>query len=134
MTDQVEARFLDLDALAPAIDVSITLNGEKHVMAEMSVADFVWAQKMAGEQEKLKEEDLTDEDYSRILGSMVDVLDRQFPTCPREEIAELPIVKLTALIQFTGQLGAEGATAAIEEAADEGKVVLVETEENPTDQ
>lgn len=134
MTDQVETRFLDLDALAPEVAVSITLNGQKHAMAEMTVADFVWAQKMAGEQEKLDADDLEDEDYARIMSSMIDVLDRQFPSCPREEIAELPITKLTALIKFTGQLGAEGATAAIEEAAEEGKVTLVGTVESQKDQ
>lgn len=134
MTEQVETRFLDLDALAPEVAVSITLNGEKHAMSEMTVADFVWAQKMAGEQANLDADNLKDEDYTRIMDGMIDVLDRQFPTCPREEIANLPIAKLTALIKFTGQLGAEGATAAIEEASDEGKVKMVETEEIPTAQ
>ena len=134
MTEQPETRFLDLDALASDVKVSITLNGNKHEMSEMTVADFGWAQKMAGEQEKLDADNLKDEDYTRIMDGMIDVLDRQFPSCPREEIASLSIAKLTALIKFTGQLGAEGATAAIEEAADEGKVTLVETEESPTGQ
>ena len=99
----------------------------------MSVADFVWAQKLSKEQAELDPEDLADEDYERIMSGMIDVLSRQFPTCPRDEIAALPIVKLSALIRFTGNLGAEGAEAAVAEAADEGKVVLEETEEK-TDQ
>lgn len=134
MTDQPEVKFLDLDSLASDIAVTILINGNKHEMAEMTVADFVWAQKVAGEQEKLDADNLKEEDYTRIMGRMIDMLDRQFPSCPREEIAALSITKLTALIKFTGQLGAEGATAAIEEAAEEGNVVLVETEEKPTDQ
>ena len=133
MTDQVETRFLDLDALAPEVAVSILINGNKHAMSEMSVADFVWAQKLSKEQAELDPEDLADEDYERIMSGMIDVLSRQFPTCPRDEIAALPIVKLSALIRFTGNLGAEGAEAAVAEAADEGKVVLEETEEK-TDQ
>ena len=133
MTEKVEARFLDLDALAPEVAVSIRINGNKHKMAEMSVADFVWAQKLTGEQAKLDPENMKETDYEGIMASMVDVLDRQFPSCPREEIASLPITKLTALIQFTGQLGAEGAEAAVAEAADEGKVTMVPTEEK-TDQ
>ena len=134
MTEKVETRFLDLDALAPEVAISIRINGNKHAMSEMSVADFVWAQKLAGEQSGLDPEKLADEDYERIMGDMIDVLSRQFPTCPREEIAALPITKLSALIRFTGQLGAEGAEAAVAEAAEEGKVVLEETEEKPTDQ
>lgn len=126
--DSQETRFLDLDALVPDIAVSIKIDGEKHEMAEMSVKDFVWAQKITGEQKKLDPETMTDEDHENVLKSMVDVLHRQFPTCDRTKIAALPISKLTALIKFTGQLGAEGATAAIAEAAEEGKVEMVETE------
>jgi len=136
MTDQVEARFLDLDALAPEVAVSIRINGNKHEMAEMSVADFVWAQKLAGEQSKIDIENIDNNDakaYDDMMQSMIDVLSRQFPSCPREEIAALPIVKLTALIRFTGQLGAEGAEAAVAEAAEEGKVTMEPTE-NPTAQ
>lgn len=127
-TETQEARFLDLDALAPEVDVSITLNGNNHKMAEMSVQDFVWAQKLAGEQEKFDQDNMKDGDYELIMGRMVDVLSRQFPTCKRDEIAALPIPKLTALIKFTGQLGAEGAASAIAGAAEEGKVEMVETE------
>lgn len=134
MTDQVEARFLDLDALAPEASVSILINGNKHEMSEMSVADFVWAQKLSGEQAKLDPENMKEGDFEGVMGSMIDVLVRQFPTCPREEIAALPIVKLTALVKFTGQLGAEGAGSAIAEAAEEGKVTVEPTEETPTDQ
>lgn len=128
MTDQKEiqdTRFLDLDALASEVAVSITLNGTKHDMAEMSVQDFVWAQKLAGENENFDPDNMKDEDYATIMGRMVDVLARQFPTCERSEIAELPIVKLTTLIKFVGDLGAEGAASAIAEAADEGKVEVV---------
>ena len=140
MTEQTqpEARFLDLDALAPEVAVSIRIKGEKYEMAEMSVADFVWAQKLAGEQSKLDPETIEEDDtdaYESVMGSMIDLLARQFPTCPREDIATLPITKLSALIRFTGNLGAEGAEAAVAEAAEEGKVTLIPTEEEkPTDQ
>jgi len=131
---QTEARFLDLDALAPEVAVSILINGNKHEMAEMSVADFVWAQKLSGEQSKLDPSDMDNEGYEKVMQSMIEVLSRQFPTCPRKEIEALPIVKLTALIKFTGQLGAEGAEAAIAEAAEEGKVILEPEEKTSTDQ
>ena len=138
MTERTEPEtlFLDLDALAPEVAVSIRINGNKHEMSEMSVADFVWAQRLSGEQAKLDLDNIEDDSkaYEEIMTSMIDLLARQFPTCPRKEIEELPIVKLTALVRFTGQLGAEGAEAAVVEAADEGKVVLEQTEENPTDQ
>ncbi len=127
-TESQEVRFLDLDALAPEVAVSITLDGENHKMAEMTVKDFVWAQKIAGETQAIKAEDMKDEDYEDVMERMIDVLDRQFPTCGREKIAGLSIAKLTALIKFTGQLGAEGAAAAIAEAEAEGKVEMVETE------
>lgn len=133
MSDQNESntRFLDLDALAPEVAVSITLNGNKHEMAEMSVQDFVWAQKLAGENETIDPKNMNDEDYAVIMERMIDVLFRQFPTCKREEIASLPIAKLTALIKFTGDLGAEGAVVAISEAQAEGKGEVT-TEETPT--
>lgn len=127
-----DPRFLDLDALAPEIGVSITLKGKNHKMAEMSVQDFVWAQKLAGENKELDPENMKDEDFEYVMTRMIDVLARQFPTCEREDIAGLPISKLTALIKFTGQLGAEGAVAAVVGAAEEGKVELVE--EKPTSQ
>lgn len=126
-TENQEVRFLDLDALAPEVAVSITIDGDNHKMVEMTVKDFIWAQKIAGESQAIKAEDMKDEDYERVMERMIDVLDRQFPTCGREKIASLSIAKLTALIKFTGQLGAEGATAAIAEAAEEGKVEMVET-------
>ena len=134
MTDQVETRFLDLDALAAEVAVSIRINGNKHAMSEMSVADFVWAQKLSGDQAKLDQDTMTDEDYSSVMSDMIDLLSRQFPTCPRDDIAALPMSKLATLIRFTGQLGAEGAEAAVAEAQEEGKVVLEETEETLTDQ
>ncbi len=128
--EQQEAKFLDLDALAPEVEVFITLNGNKHKMAEMTVQDFVWAQKLASDNDKIDTDDMKDEDYEIVMGRMVDVLARQFPSCERKEIADLPIAKLTALIKFTGDLGAEGAATAIAEAAEEGKVEMVETEKN----
>ena len=127
-----DARFLDLDALAPDVGVSIKLKGKSHKMAEMSVQDFVWAQKLAGENKKLDPDNMKEEDFEYVMTRMVDVLSRQFPTCERQQIADLPISKLTALIKFTGQLGAEGAVAAVAGAAEEGKVELLE--ETPTNQ
>ena len=129
MTKEQEVQFLDLDALTPDVSITIKINGEKHEMAEMTVADFVWAQKLSAEQAKIDPNNVSDDDYEALMESMVDVLDHQFPTCPREDIAALSIGKLTKLVKFAGQYGAEGAEAAVAGAADEGKVVLEETEE-----
>lgn len=128
MTDQTEARFLDLDALTPDVKVTIKINGAKHEMAEMSVENFVWAQRMSSEQGKVDPENMTDEDYKNSMSSMIDLLERQFPSCERKELEDMSINKLLALVRFTGKLGAEGAEAAIEEAQEEGKVTLVPTE------
>ena len=120
MSDQKapqEVKFLDLDALAPEVAVSITLNGEKHEMAEMTVKDFVWAQKIAAENQNVTPDDMKEEDYEKVMERMIYVLSRQFPTCKRDEIAGLSISILTALICFTGQLCAEGRDAVIYEGA-----------------
>lgn len=124
-----EVKFLDLDALTPDVAVSITLNNESHAMAEMTVKDFVWAQKLAGEQDKLDPDTMSEKDYERVMGRMVDVLSRQFPTAGHDAIANLPITKLSALMKFVGSLGAEGAAVAVAEAAESGNVELVETKE-----
>ncbi len=126
---QTEAQFLDLDALTPEAEITIQLNNKKHVMSEMTVQDFVWAQQMAGRTKEIEDED--DEAQAEMLSQMIDILARQFPTAGREAIANLPLRKLMALIKFTGQLGSEGAEVAVAEAAaDGGKVTVVEREES----
>lgn len=131
MTDQTPAeqsvRFLDLDALAEDVGVTIKINGNSHKMAAMTVADFVWAQSMAAKQAKMKENPTEDETINMFDG-MLDLMCRQFPTCPRADMESLSFSKLGKLVQFTGNLGTVGAEAAVVEAAEGGKVELVVTD------
>jgi len=133
MTDQTNetTKFLDLDALTDNVGVSINLNGSKHQMAEMSVSDFVWAQNMTQKQKEIDGEP-SEEQMAEVLDSMIDMLTRQFPTCPREDIAGLSFTKLTKLVKFAGDTGAAGAETAVAEAEEAGNLTTVVTDETVT--
>jgi len=67
-----------------------------------------------------------------MIDAMLDVLGRQFPTVKRGELEALGFDRLTALLQFTRQLGAEGSEGVIAKAAEEGKLDLVPSQEETT--
>jgi len=119
-----EVKFLDLDALAPKEVFKIKLNGKEHEMKQMTVEDFVWASKEAEERGNAS-------DPLTMVGTMIDVLQRQFPTIDKEEFKKLGFDKLAAILDFTRKVAEEGADSAIQEAAEEGKVTMTETEEAP---
>jgi hypothetical protein len=101
-------KLLNLDDLGETEVMTIRLNGVDHKLQEMTVADFIWAQKEIKRQESLKDE-------VAVFESLVDMLGRQFPTVPKEELQAMPMGKLRKLMDFVNsiaQQGAEGAVAA----------------------
>lgn len=116
----MEERFLDLDKIMPESVASLTLNGTKHTMKEMTVADFVWAQ------EATSKENLSAEEQTKLF---LEVLLRSWPTIKREELEELPPAKLNALLEFTNGVGEKGIEQYTAEAAAEGKL-KVEVEQS----
>lgn len=103
-------KFLNLDEFQTPEEVTIRHNGVDHHMKEMSVADFIWAQKNLKNADKGSEEDQ--------LGELVDVVHRQFPTFPKEEIMSLGLTKLRAITDFLTQIAVSGAQDTVKKAAE----------------
>jgi len=109
----MEERFLDLDKIVPESIASLVFNGKKHVMKEMSVADFIWAQSAAAK------ENLPVEEQTELF---LEVLMRSWPTIEKKELEELSPAKLRALLEFTNGVGEKGVEQYTAEAAAEGKL------------
>lgn len=113
-------RFLDLDELGGEEIVTIKLNGKEHTLNEMTVEDFVWAQKQIKALEKAEKEGADDE---TIIERHCKILARQFPTAKVEEFRKLKISQLTKLLDFVTTLATDGAPQAVSDMnkAEEGK-------------
>jgi len=104
-----KTRFLNLDELKAPEEVVVKLNGQEHQLKEMSVADFIWAQK------NLKKLEEVEDEGQQIL-TLIEVLHRMFPTIPKNELENLGLAKLNALADFAIQVGMQGAEETIKEA------------------
>ena len=118
-----DVKFLDLDALTPKEVIKIKFNGKEHEMKQMTVEDFIWATSEA----ELRSEDA--DNAEAMIGAMIDVLSRQFPSVEKEDFRSMSFDKLSALLDFTRKLASEGSEAAVAEAAAEGKVEMKPMEE-----
>lgn len=115
-----KVRFLNLDEVTPEAEVVVTIDGQDHKMVEMSVSDFLWAQKRLADLEDNKDEMSPVE----MLQVTVDVLCRQFPTVKREQFERLGLTRLNKLVQFTQETAAKGAEDAVAEQVKEGNVEM----------
>ena len=107
-------KYLDLDALV-ADEISIRLNGVDHKFKEMTVEDFVWAQKKSEEADKTKVE-------SDQVMWMIQIVQRSFPSVTTESLMQLPMAKLMALMEFVMSLASKKDEPATQDG-DSGKEV-----------
>jgi hypothetical protein len=99
-------KLLNLDEFGGSETLTIVLNGTEHKLQEMTVADFIWAQKEMKRQESMQDE-------VAVFESLVNVLARQFPSVPKEELHKLPMSKLRALMDFVNSIAQQGAEATV---------------------
>lgn len=108
MTKKV--KLLNLDTLAESKEeLVVVLNGKEHKLKEMSVSDFIWAQKNLKDVSQGSSEE-------EVVKSLVAMLLRQFPTMSESELMELSASTLNQLTEFVQSVGMKGAEAAVAEA------------------
>ena len=99
--------FLDLDAVAPEVELTVKLNGKKHKLKPLSVEDFIRNTK---DQIALSSVGDVESEVNLILKMLV----RAFPTLTEEELREVPLNKLWKLLEFARE---NNGSAKVEEEA-----------------
>jgi len=86
------AKLLNLDDFAGE-ERALVLGGVEYPMVEMSVKEFV---------EVTSNESLMDEDMplSEQVRLSIEMIQRRFPTCPKEKLDALNLSQLTAILDF----------------------------------
>lgn len=113
-------KLLNLDEFGANETLTIVLNGAEHKLQEMTVSDFIWAQKELKTQEDMKDE-------LAVFESLVRMLSRQFPSVPDGEFNKLPMSKLRALMDFVNTLSQQGAEKALAAQAQENPQTAEQT-------
>lgn len=85
-------KYLDLDALVTD-DITVRMNGTDHKYKQMSVEDFIWAQKKVDSLEKEQTE-------NEQVDMMIQIIQRSFPTIGQTDLLKLSMDKLMALVDF----------------------------------
>jgi hypothetical protein len=85
--------FLDLDAVAPEVDLTVKLNGKKHKLKPLSVEDFI---KNTQDQMSLSGASNVEDEVNLVLK----MLTRAFPTIAEDELRAVPLNKLWKLLEF----------------------------------
>lgn len=116
--------FIDLDDVAPEVDLTVKLDGEQHKLHPLSVEGFVLNMK---DQKKLqqfaKTSDLDDPDVvTENISVVIRMLTRSFPTLTEEKLRKVPLAKLWKLLNFARS---NDGSQAVDEPAPAG------AEENP---
>lgn len=88
--------MLNLDELETPTKV-LRLNGREHTMRDMTVQEFIDASAEAKRARERAAEQTVDEQVAEV----VDQIAKAFPTLGEDELAALPLPKLTALLEFT---------------------------------
>ena len=117
-TQETKTQFLDLDALLPAVEVTVKLGGKSHKLKQLSVQDFV---ANTADQQKLGEAST----LAAEVETVVRMLHRAFPTITIEAFHKLELAKLYKLLSFA--LEQNGSDKASKEVAAEAK----SDDENP---
>lgn len=87
------ARILDLDTLPTRDEVTIVLDGEKHVMRPVTVGRFIEQQKVA------KQVDASG-DIGASLDAVVSLIADSFPSLTRDKLLGLPMSALAQILAF----------------------------------
>lgn len=106
----MSTKFLNLDELAPAVAVTVKLDGTDHQLKEMNVEDFAWVQSKMKTLEKGGES-------GEYLTALCEMINRSFPTISVERMRSLSLNKLEKLLEFTLNLATQGAEVKVEEGA-----------------
>jgi hypothetical protein len=113
-------KFLNLDEFGEGEVLTIVLNGKEHRLQEMTVSDFIWAQKEMKRQESISDE-------VAVFESLVTMLSRQFPTVEKRELEALPMNKLRKLMDFVNSMAQQGAESAVAAANQENPPTAEQT-------
>lgn len=85
--------FLDLDAIAPEVEMTVRLNGQEHHLKPLSVEDFI---KNTKDQASLGASGNVEDELNLVLRMLL----RAFPTMNEEELRAVPLTKLWKLLEF----------------------------------
>lgn len=93
-------KVINLDKLETKKDRAVILNGKEHVMATLTVKDYIHQLKQQAEIDKLSKE--VDggaglEAADKIMEVTIEALGKLFPTIMREELEALTMEQLTAM-------------------------------------
>jgi len=105
-----QIKFLDLDAVKPDTDYVISLNGTRHTMVQLTVANFLTNIRTAS-----KPTDSLETQFAKITAAIL----RSFPTITKEEFEALTFDQLNQLREFAFK--ANGQTATEEEIEADAK-------------
>lgn len=108
--------YLDLDAIAPDVELVVKLGGKEHRMRPLSVEDFV---KNIKDQSALA---ASNSDVEAEIDLVIKMLIRAFPTMKGEDLKKVELNKLWKLLEFArdnnGAKTAEGDIKAEQEQAE----------------
>lgn len=105
-------KILNLDSFENPDEKAVVLNGVSHAFAPFTVEQFIAQMKDVEALEK--QGDMT---LSQFTEYSIDSIVRAYPTIPRDELFELPMHKLNALLKFVRGVAEEEAAQA---GTDEG--------------
>jgi hypothetical protein len=88
-----DPKYIDLDALAPEVDVVIKLDGQSHKLATLTVEDFIQNTKAIQE---LPAGSTIEQEYETVVSMLV----RCFPTITKARFHKLSLVQLNAILNF----------------------------------
>lgn len=95
-TPNKPVKFLDLDALTSENEITIKLNGTVHKLQPLTVGDFI-------NNTKLIQQLGTAADMETEIEAILTLLLRTFPTMKREELVNLPVQSLNAILEFANE-------------------------------
>jgi hypothetical protein len=94
--NSTQIKFLDLDEVKPAIDLTVRLGGVDHKLKPISVEDFV---ANTQDQRKLSSASSLEEEVDVVLRMLV----RSFPTMNIEDLRKVDLAKLWKLLEFANE-------------------------------
>jgi hypothetical protein len=103
-------KIINLDELETKRDKVVVLGGKEHVMATLTVQDYINQLKQQRELEKLTTSgDDSPETADRIVELTVDAMHKLFPTIERDQLMRLNLDQLNAMRALADEYTAEDA-------------------------
>lgn len=115
-------KIINLDQLETKRDKVVVLGGKEHVMATLTVKDYIQQLKGQQELEKLASDvDATPETADRIVELTISALQKLFPTITREQLESLNMEQLSAMRELADDYVADDAPESEETGESTGK-------------